>query len=529
MSEAWWREAAFYQVYPRSFMDASGDGVGDLAGIIDRLDHLAGTPLSLGVDAIWLSPFFVSPMADGGYDIADHCAVDPVFGSLADVDRLVEEAHRRGLRVIIDLVPNHTSDQHPWFLESRSSLSNPKRSWYVWRRGRDGGPPNNWMAEFRGGSAWSHDPVTDEWYLHSFAPEQPDLNWDEPAVEAAMHEVLRFWLARGIDGFRADVVYKIGKAPDLRDNLGVFVGPGPNDRGRRFDEGWPSVHPRLRAMRRVIRSFGDRMMVGEVYLLDQAQMAEYVRNDDGLDLAHNFHFLNLPWRAAAFRDAIRSSEELLDPCGWPTWCLNNHDHSRVASRYPGEPAARLTAILLLTLRGTPFLYQGEELGLQDGVVPAGQAVDIEGRDPERCPMPWQSPSAVGPGAGFTTGRPWLPIGPDAEEHSVAKERSDPTSVLSLYRRLLAVRRQEQAFRSGEIRWLDADDDDVLVYRRVHGDSSHLVVLNFADRPASIGAAWIDRPVGGIVEVSSSMHGLGRSLAGPSIDLEAYEGLVIRER
>jgi alpha-glucosidase len=540
VTRAWWREAVFYQIYPRSFSDANGDGIGDLRGIIDRLDYLAGTPNSLGVDAIWLSPFYVSPMADFGYDVADHCDVDPLFGTLDDFDELIEASHRRNLRVIIDLIPNHTSDQHPWFQQSRASRTSPYRNWYVWRpsghlRSADasggdsnGVPPNNWMAEFGGGPAWTLDPGTREWYLHSFLPSQPDLNWDEPAVEAAMRETMRFWLRRGVDGFRADVIHKIGKAPDLRDNLGMFVGPGPNDRGRRFDEDWPSVHQRIRSMRRVLRSAGDRMMVGEVYVLDPEQLAPYVRSGRELDLAHNFHFLTLPWDADAFREAIAALEELLRPRGWPTWCLNNHDHSRVASRYPGEAAARLAGMMILTLRGTPFLFQGEELGLADGVIPPASVVDPAGRDPERTPMPWDRPSSAGAGAGFTNGRPWLPVSPDAEQHNVATEATDTTSVLAMYRSLLALRRSRRALRAGEMTLLSTRDRDVLAWRRVDREASFVIALNFADRPASIGAEELGAEIDGIVEVSASMQRAGERVRGPQLGLDPLDGVVLRE-
>jgi alpha-glucosidase len=528
VARPWWRDGVFYQIYPRSFMDGNGDGVGDLPGIIDRLDYLAGTPTSLGVDAIWLSPFYVSPMADMGYDVADHCAVDPVFGTLGDFDRLVKEAHRRGIRVVIDLIPNHTSDRHPWFRESRSSKASPKRSWYVWRPSRDGGPPNNWMAEFGGGrSAWTYEEATGEWYLHSFLPQQPDLNWDEPQVEAAMHEVMRFWLRRGVDGFRSDVVYKIAKAPDLRDNLGEFVGPGVADSGRRFDEDWPTVHPRIRRMREVLRSFGQRMMVGEVYLLDPKPLAAYVRSARELDLAHNFHFLTLPWQAGAFRDAVERYEQLVQPRGWPTWCLNNHDHSRVASRYPGEAASRVAAMMLLTLRGTPFLFQGEELGLEDGVVPAGSAVDEEGRDPERTPIPWGPPSAVGMGGGFTSGRPWLPLSLDAERHNVVTEAKDERSVLSLYRALLRLRRQAPALRSGASAFVAARDPNILAYRRTDRTSSYLVALNFGPESACLYPEEAGGRLEGTVAAATAMESAGRPVSGP-LELAPLSGVVIRE-
>ncbi len=298
---AWWRSAVVLQIYPRSFADTTGDGVGDLPGVTARLGHLT----ELGVDALWLSPFYRSPMADFGYDVSDHMDVDPTFGTLADADALIARAHAVGLRVIFDWVPNHTSDRHPWFQASRSSTSDPHRSWYVWRDpAPDGGPPNDWTSTFsRDGArvAWSLDEDSGQYWLHSFLPEQPDLNWDEPAVAEAMHGVLRFWLDRGVDGFRMDVVHKIGKDPDL----------GDNEPGRRHDEDWPTVHGRLRAIRRVLDSYdGDRVGVGEVYVLDQRALARYVADGDGLHMVHNFVFLNLPWSATAFRATVDEFEEL---------------------------------------------------------------------------------------------------------------------------------------------------------------------------------------------------------------------------
>ena len=437
---AWWRSAVVLQIYPRSFADTTGDGVGDLPGVTARLGHLT----ELGVDALWLSPFYRSPMADFGYDVSDHMDVDPTFGTLADADALIARAHAVGLRVIFDWVPNHTSDRHPWFQASRSSTSDPHRSWYVWRDpAPDGGPPNDWTSTFsRDGArvAWTLDEDSGQYWLHSFLPEQPDLNWDEPAVAEAMHGVLRFWLDRGVDGFRMDVVHKIGKDPDL----------GDNEPGRRHDEDWPTVHGRLRAIRRVLDSYdGDRVGVGEVYVLDQRALARYVADGDGLHLVHNFVFLNLPWSAAAFRATVDEFEELGGPKAWPAWCLGNHDHPRIATRYGPEPA-RVAAMLLLTLRGTPFLFQGDELGLQDVEVPPHRVVDVDGRDPVRSPIPWDPPSAAGPGAGFTTGDPWLPITPDAEHLAASVQAEDPGSMLSLYRSLLALRRRTAALTRGRL-------------------------------------------------------------------------------
>ena len=459
----WWRSGVVYQIYPRSFADSDGDGVGDLRGIVEHLEYVR----DLGVEALWLSPIFRSPMADFGYDVADYTDVDPLFGTLADADALIAAAHDLGLRVLLDYVPNHTSDRHPWFEESRSSRDNPKRSWYVWRGGDE--PPNGWIAAFGDQRpAWTRDPITGEWYLHSFLPQQPDLNWDEPEVEAAMHDVLRFWLRRGVDGFRIDVAHALGKDPELRDN----------EPGRRHNENWPSVHPRLAGIRRVLEEFdGDRVAVGEVYLLDQRLLAPYITSGDELHLAHNFFFLNLPWSSERFRAAVDEFEQLTREGGWPAWCLNNHDHSRTATRY-GFGRARAAAMLVLTLRGTPFLFQGEELGLTDVPVPPAAIVDVDGRDPERAPMPWAPPSQAGAGAGFTTGTPWLPVHPDAERLAASVQEGDASSPLGFYRELLALRRATPALHSGTYRSVDAAPD-VYAYVREHEGSRVLVALNFA--------------------------------------------------
>ena len=471
MTSPWWRSAVVYQIYPRSFADADGDGVGDLRGIADRLEHVR----DLGADVIWLSPIYRSPMADFGYDISDHTDVDPIFGTLADADALIARAHELGLRLLLDFVPNHTSDRHPWFEESRADVHSARRSWYVWRPGD--GPANNWVSSFgEQRPAWTREERTGEWYLHSFLPEQPDLNWDEPAVAKAMHDVLRFWLRRGVDGFRIDVAHKIGKDPAL----------GDNEPGRRHDEDWPSVHPRLAAIRQVLEEFdGDRVAIGEVYVLDQHALAQYVVTGDELHLAHNFVFLNLPWSATEFREAVDEFEDLTREAGWPAWCLNNHDHSRVATRY-GHERARVAAMLVLTLRGTPFLYQGEELGLTDGHVPAESVVDVDGRDPQRTPMPWELPTQARSAAGFTEGVPWLPIHPDSERLAVAAQADDSASTLELYRALIALRHAEPALREGSYSSLEAAPD-VFAFVREQEGRQLLVVLNFAPFPRPLPA------------------------------------------
>jgi alpha-glucosidase len=471
--QPWWQRGAIYQIYPRSFADSDGDGVGDLRGIVAHLDYLS----DLGVEAVWLSPIYRSPMADFGYDVADYCDVDPIFGTLADLDRLVEDCRARQIRVVLDWVPNHTSDQHPWFVASRSSRDDPKRDWYVWRDGREGGPPNDWSSAFeKVGPAWTFDERTGQWYLHSFLPQQPDLNWDNPEVEAAMHDVLRFWLDRGVDGFRIDVVQKIAKDPLLRDNAGA---------PRRHDEDWDTIHDRVRGIRRVVDEYPDRILVGEVYLLDLHRVVLYLNTGDELHLAHNFVFLWLPWNAEAFRTSVADFVALAAEAAWPAWFLANHDHPRVASRFDdgghGPARARAVALMLYTLRGTPFVYQGEELGLLDAEIPPERVVDVDGRDPERAPMPWRPPSEAGEGAGFTTAKPWLPLVADAESLCVERQAADPRSTLTLVRRLAAVRARTPALQSGAQRTVEAGSD-VFAWLREGDGERLLAVMNFATDP-----------------------------------------------
>jgi alpha-glucosidase len=481
----WWRRGAVYQVYPRSFADSDGDGVGDLRGLRAHLDHLA----ELSVAAVWLSPVFPSPMADFGYDVSDHCDVDPLFGTLADLDDLVADCHARGIRVVLDWVPNHTSDQHPWFLASRSSREDPKRDWYVWRDGApDGGPPNDWRSEFAAvGPAWTYDEPTGQWYLHSYTPQQPDLDWENPEVEAAMHDTIRFWLARGVDGLRIDALQRLAKDPLLRSNAGS---------DRRHDQDWETAHERLRGIRRVVDEFPDRMIVGEVYLLDLRRVLAYLAGGDQLHLAHNFVFVHLPWDAGAFRTAIEQFEAQAEPEAWPAWFLGNHDHSRIATRYDasdgddgghGPARARAVALLLTALRGTPFVYQGDELGLPDAVVPPDRVVDVDGRDPERAPIPWRPPSVAGPGAGFTAGEPWLPLVADAERLCVERQAADPSSTLSLVRRLGALRAASPALQTGRQRMLDAAPG-VLAWLREDGDERLLAAVNLGLQPRTLAPA-----------------------------------------
>lgn len=485
----WWQDGVVYQIYPRSFMDSNGDGIGDLRGIRDRLDHLAW----LGVDAIWISPCFPSPMKDFGYDVSDYCDIDPMFGTLADFDALLEAAHAREIRILLDWVPNHSSDQHAWFRESRSSRTNPKRDWYVWRDPTpDGEMPNNWMSHF-GGEAWTFDESTGQYYLHSFLPEQPDLNWRNPELVAAMHDGLRFWLERGVDGFRIDVIHAIAKDPQFRDNPLLEGGhPGFYGQQHLYDQNHPDVHEMLRGIRAVLDEYEERVTVGEVFIMNPDEVGKYYGDDDELHLAFNFSFLRSPWSAERFREEIERFEAALPANAWPDAVLSNHDVSRHASRYDdprfGAARARSAALLLLTQRGTPFLYYGEEIGMRNGTIAPERlrdpvALNIHpkvGRDPERTPMQWDDSG----GAGFTTGDPWLPIGDDAAVRNVAAQRADPAALLHFYRDLLALRRSTPALRRGSYRSLPSAEG-VLVYERACEGSRAWIALNFRDEPVRV--------------------------------------------
>ena len=478
----WWQTSVLYQIYPRSFADSDGNGVGDLEGVRRHLDHVRW----LGVDGVWLSPIYRSPMADFGYDVSDHCAVDPTFGDLADFDRLLADAHGHDLRVLLDWVPNHTSDRHPWFVASRSSRGSPYRSWYLWRDGGpDGVPPNNWRAAF-GGRAWTWDDHTSQWYLHLFLPEQPDLNWADPHVVEAMHGVLRFWLDRGVDGFRADVVHLIGKDPGLPDQPAGLVGGGVvgvHDH--------PSTHGLLRGIRSLLDSYpGDRAMVGEVNLGSAALLAPYYGRHDELHLVFNFSLLYALWHAERWAEAVVEAEAAFEPAGaWPVWVLSNHDNPRHRTRFGGSEArARAAAVVLLTLRGTPVLYAGEELGLEDAPVDAAERVDPGGRDGCRGPIPW----TAAPGHGWHGDRPWLPWPPSPATRNAAVLRGDGNSILHLYRRLLAARRASPALAAGSWRLLDAPES-VLAYERRHHDDVRITLANFGDEPVDAGSlagTWV---------------------------------------
>jgi alpha-glucosidase len=473
----WWHEAVVLQIYPRSFADASGDGVGDLEGVRSKLDHLAW----LGVDALWLSPIYRSPMADFGYDVADYRDIDPLFGDLAAFDALLADAHARDIRVLLDWVPNHTSDQHAWFLDARSSRESPRRDWYRWRDGDGVTPPNNWKAAFADEPAWTWDAATEQFYLHTFLPQQPDLNWDNPEVVAAMHDTLRFWMDRGVDGFRADVVHLIGKDPALPDDASGDLVAHHDHQG---------THALLRGIRGVLEEYPGRMMVGEVNLTETRLIAPYLGDGDELNLVFDFASLDVPWHAHAWRERIAHVEWVMGN-RWPTWVFSNHDQPRVRTRLGGgEDRARAAAVLLLTLRGTPFLYAGDELGMQDAVVPPDRVVDPGGRDGCRAPIPW----TAAPGHGWPA-EPWLPWPPEPDACNAETRRADPGSILHLHRALLAARRASPALHAGTLRLLDGGDD-VLAFERAHGDDVRRVLIRFDGQAPDVPAGWTVEVGGG---------------------------------
>ncbi len=487
MTTRWWQSGVIYQVYPRSFQDSDGDGIGDLEGIRGRLDDLVW----LGVDAIWISPFYPSPMVDFGYDISDYTDVDPQFGDLAAFDRLLAEAHQRELRVILDLVPNHTSDRHAWFVESRRDRASVRRDWYLWRDpAPGGGPPNNWMSEF-GGSAWTLDEATGQYYYHAFAPEQPDLNWRNENVRKAMFDVMRFWLDRGVDGFRVDVMWHMLKDAEFRDNPPnpdyVEGSVSPYQRLiPAYSTDQPEVHDVVAQMRAVLEEYDERLMIGEIYLPVDRLIDYYGVDGQGAHLPFNFHLISTPWDARELEAMIDRYEGALPDHAWPNWVLGNHDQKRIATRV-GPAQARVAAMLLMTLRGTPTIYYGDELGLRDVEIPPELVVDVRetmvpgrglGRDPQRTPMQWDESA----NAGFTTGQPWLPLAADAAEHSVDAQRSDPRSMLCLYHQLLKLRRSEPALAIGSYAPLPATGS-LLAYVREHGGRRLAVVLNVGPEPA----------------------------------------------
>jgi len=522
----WWQRAVIYQVYPRSFQDSDGDGVGDLNGLIRRLPYL----VELGIDAIWLSPIFPSPMADFGYDISDYEGVHPIFGTLDDLDRLIADAHTAGIKLILDLVPNHTSIEHPWFVESRSSRSSPKRDWYIWKDGTpDRRPPNNWLSEF-GGSGWEYDPQTGQFYYHTFLAAQPDLNWRNPAVRAAIYDAMRFWFRRGIDGFRVDAVWYLIKDEQFRDNPinPDFRPTSPPNHTLLplYTADRPEMEQVIAEMRRVADEFLDRLLIGELYLPIERLVAYYGRNLDGVHLPFNFTLLTAAWRPDAVADLIREYYAALPPGGWPNWVLGNHDRPRVATRV-GPDQARVAAMLLLTLHGTPTIYCGDEIGMEQVQIPPDRVHDpVElnvpgfamGRDGCRTPMQWNA----GEHAGFSTIKPWLPLEPGYQTRNVERQRYDPNSLLTFYRSLLTLRRRSPALIEGRLHSVNVENG-VLSFVRETDKDRVTVLLNLTGAPASISSELI-KP-GSRILLSSSAHRHPNTAVG-SLQLASDEGAMI---
>lgn len=527
----WWKHGVLYEIWPRSFYDSDGDGSGDLRGIAEKLDYLS----DLGVDGVWLGPVNTSPMVDQGYDVSDYRGIDPLYGSMADFELLIVEAHRRGIRVIMDMVFNHTSDRHPWFVESRSSRDNPKRNWYLWHDGRRGRRPNNWAA-LAGGSAWTWDRATSQYYLHSFMKEQPDLNWRNGEVRKAVYDVMRFWLDKGVDGFRLDIMNYFLKDHALRDNpWSLSAGPFTGFQEHRYTRNGPGMEEILKELRSVLDEYDDRMMVAEVYVADEgpAVAASYLGENGELGhLAFDFSLLFTRLKAAAFGYAVDRWYAAIPEKGWPCNVLSNHDRPRAVSRYggvkDGQERAKLLAVFLLTIRGTPFIYYGEEIGLKNSRIRRNQINDtlgkrywpfFRGRDAQKNPMQW----SAGPNAGFSKAKPWLPLNEDYAEINVEEQAKDPSSILNLYRRIIALRRSNAPLLQGRYEKVPGDRD-VLAYRRVWREQGVLIILNFAS-----GRRVHAHTSDAALKVLAGTHREeGSVIEGTSISLNPCEAIVLEE-
>ncbi len=525
----WWQHAVFYEIYPRSFADSNNDGVGDLKGIASKLDYLK----DLGVDAIWITPCFPSPQVDFGYDVSDYENIDPMYGTLADFDQLASEAKKRDIRIILDFVVNHSSDQHPWFLDSKSSRTSAHRDWYMWHDGKASGqPPNNWTSEF-GGSAWKFDPTTGQYYYHYFYAEQPDLNWHNPAVENAMFDVTRWWYDRGVSGFRLDAVDTLFEDPKLRDNP---VLPGKNAYGdpiqnRIYNTKLPQVHDVLRGLRQVADKSG-AVLIGETWTKDVSELRQYYGDhSDELQMPMDLMFTKLKFSAPIFREHIAAVD---GAGGWPVYVISNHDIVRSSDRYGdgehNDQIAKVMAGLYLTLRGTPIMYYGEEIGMK--TTPPTRKEDVKdpigrtgwpkekGRDGERTPMQWDNSE----NAGFTKGTPWLPVPPTYKTHNVADELKDPNSVLAFYSKVLKLRHTNRALMDGDYRAINGNDANVLSYLRAYKDEVVVVALNMSKSPQKVA---LDFKGNGFTSAKSLVATGHSGVQGSEVSLEPY-GVFIGE-
>jgi alpha-glucosidase len=520
----WWERAVIYEIAPISFQDSNGDGRGDLPGLISRIDYLDW----LGIDAVWLTPIYRSQMLDLGYDIADFCSIDPLFGTLDDFERLVDLLHTRGIRLILDFVPNHTSIEHAWFKESRSSRSNPKRNWYLWADPEpNGGPPNNWLSRF-GGSAWQWDEGTSQYYYHSFLVEQPDLNWRNPEVRRAMADVLRFWMRRGADGFRVDASAVLAEDELLRDDPpdpdANEKTPPPQRLKRIFTDDRRESMGYLEEIRKTIDEFPNRMLAGEVQGKTERIGHFYGEQQPRLHLPLNFALLDTPWNALSLQANIDAYMNAIPDSAWPDWVIGGHDKRRIATKI-GQPQARVLAMLLLTLRGTPFFYAGDELGMEQVSIPADRVQDpfeklVGGyglsRDPQRTPMRWDTSS----GGGFTSGESWLPMGTDVADKNVEVLKKDRGSLLWLYRRLIELRHAEPTLSIGDYQPLRSRND-ILLYKRARAGDEILVALNTVHQPRKL-----DWEGEGKLLLSTYLDGDARPVAGPCL-LRPDEGIIVK--
>lgn len=526
--QLWWQKEIIYEAYPRSFYDANNDGIGDLKGIQAKLSYLKW----LGVKVLWLPPIYNSPLADFGYDVSDFKSIHPDYGTMADFDGLLKELHAEGMKLILDFIPNHTSDQHPWFLESRSSRNNPKRNWYLWYDAKEGGPePNNWVSSF-GGSAWEWDEPTQQFYYHGFSKEQPDLNWRNPEVQEAMLDVMKFWLDKGVDGFRMDAIWHIIKDDQIRFNpMNPEAAPekGPSDKlVHVYTSDQPEVQPIVADMRKLLDKYDERMMVGETYLHHHQTRAYFGQNQhEGVHMMFNFLLIKGEWKAKMLASQIAEYDMSIPQGEWPNWVCGNHDIPRIADKV-GVEQARNAAILLLTLRGTPFLFYGEELGMRGVSIPHEEVLDPVGkqeegnfgRDPMRTPMQW----GTSPYAGFSKSKPWLRVDKRYKTLNVDVEKEDKYSFLSLYRKLIALRQTEPSFYKGGHYPVYADEH-VIAYVRKDGDSqAFLIVLNLTHRPC-----YFQPPKGhykGTVEIATYADLEGMAFEN-GYNLCGDEGIVVR--
>lgn len=522
----WWKGGVIYHIYPRSFKDSDHDGIGDLRGIIQKIDYLQ----ELGVDAVWLSPVYPSPLVDGGYDISDYKKIHPDYGTLEDFRQLLDIAHQKNIRIIMDLVLNHTSDKHPWFLESRSSIDNPKRDWYIWQSSSNGKKPNNWKTNF-GKKAWKYDTHTNEYYYHSFFWEQPDLNWRNPEVRKAMFDIISFWLDMGIDGFRLDVINMLFKDETLRDDHSGLL----FSERKVFSRNQPEVYEFLKEFRFLLDQYPNAMSVGEIYAPppgDTKLAAGFLGNgSDMLHLAFDFSLIFAVWRASAYYKVIKGYYESIPQMGWPCFFLSNHDIGRSVKRikwaFHQHSRAKLHAVLLLTLKGTPFIYYGDEIGMENTKILRHKIRDLygklfypfyKGRDGARTPMQWNNTVY----AGFSLHEPWLPVNENYLSVNVETESGEPYSIYSIYKKLIALKKQYHSLQSGEIKFLNKGNKNVLVYYRYLENEKIVVLLNFGWNRKRIKIKDIDQAV-----VIFSTQRRISSITEEKMVLEPHEGLVLR--